>query len=256
LVHSPEDVLAVAAINSGIGLISSIISFWAASRAVPLLPMHFDIKGACEQIKAGASTFLTTGGINLYTQSNAVLIGMIAGPLQVGLYLGADKIHWASLGLISQVTRAVYPRINNLLVSNPKESHRLMKLTLIMQGAFGLFLSVTMYLTAGIVTRVFLGNQYIDAIPIIRWFSAVPLLVGISNAIGINMMFPFRMTTEVARITLASGVFNVVMLSLLTYIDGAVGATISVVMTQALVTLAMGWTVYTKRKIVFKIQDV
>ncbi len=255
LVHSPEDLIVLAAIGSGLGITSAVISFWAANRAVALLPMHFDLNGAYQQIKSGTSTFLMTGGINLYTQSNVVLIGMIAGPVQVGLYLGADKIHWASLGLIHQVSAAVYPRINNLLVSSPKRAHKLMMLTLITQALFGLFLSVTMYLSAGIVTRVFLGNQFIDAIPIIQWFSAVPFLVGLSNAIGINMMFPFHMNTEVARITLASGVFNVVTLSLLTYIEGAVGAVISVVMTQALVTLSMAWIVYTRRKIIFKIQD-
>jgi hypothetical protein len=68
-------------------------------------------------------------------------------------------------------------------------------------------------------------------------------LVGVSNAIGVNMMFPFGMNTEVARITLASGVFNIGMLSLLTYYEGAVGAAISVVMTETFVTLGFAWAV-------------
>jgi O-antigen/teichoic acid export membrane protein len=255
LVHTPEDVVVVAAINTGLGIVSSVISLFAVNRAVRLLPIHFDLSDTWQHVRAGSSTFLSIAGIKLYTETNIVLVGMIAGPIQVGLFVGADKIQMAVLSLIWQISTAIYPRINKLLVSNPKESHRLMRLTLILQGSFGLFLSMTMFLSAGIVTRLFLGNQFIDAIPIIRWLSVVPFLVSLSNAIGVNMMFPFQLKKELAAITLSSGVFNVAMLSVLTYAEGALGAAISVVMTQALVTLGTAWTVYAKRKIVFQIHE-
>lgn len=252
-VHTPEDVIVVAAIGSGVGVISAVMGVWTANRAVALLPMHFDIAGAWKQIKAGASIFLSTGGINLYTQSNIILIGMIAGPSQAGLYSGAEKIQRALQGLIGPVSSAVYPRINNLLVSNPEKSHKLMRITLVAQGVFTLGLSVGMYLTAEFATRLLLGEQYMGAIPIIHWLAALPFLIGLSNAIGVNMMFPFGMNAEVARITLASGIFNVVMLSILTYFEGAVGAAISVVLTETFVTLGFAWAVYSKRHVVFKI---
>ncbi len=54
---------------------------------------------------------------------------------------------------------------------------------------------------------------------------------------------------------MASGIFNVVMLSLLTYEDGAGGAAVSVVMTETFVTLGFAWAVYAKRKIVFEIHQ-
>ena len=141
LVHSPEDVIVVAAIGSGAGLTTTLISFWTAHRAVPLLPVYFDMRGAYRQIKTGASIFLSTAGISLYTQSDVIMIGMIAGPIQAGLYSGAEKIQRAVLSLIGPVSSAVYPRINNLLVSNPKQSHKLMHITLIMQGLFTLCLA-------------------------------------------------------------------------------------------------------------------
>jgi len=252
LVRSPEDVIVVVAIGAGLGIISTVISFFVANRAVALLPIHFDLKGACQQIKAGASIFLATGGISLYTQSNVIMIGAIAGPVQAGLYSGGEKIQRALQALAGPISAAVYPRINNLLVSNPNESHKLMRLTLLVQGGFTLCLSVVMFLTADIVSRMFLGKQYTDAAPIIRWLSAVPFLTGLSNSIGVNMMFPFGMNNEVARITLASGFFNVVTLSLLTYFEGAVGAAISIVLTEIFVTAAMAWAVYAKRNVVFK----
>jgi PST family polysaccharide transporter len=255
-VHSPEDVIVVVAIGTGLGIVSTVISLLVANRAVALLPIHFDIIAACRQIKAGTSIFLSTAGINLYTQSNIIMIGMIAGPVQAGLYSGAEKIQRAALSLIGPVSSAVYPRINNLLVSNPKESHKLMRTLLIVQGLFTLCLSVGMYLTADFATHLLLGEQYLSAIPIIRWLAALPFLIGVSNVLGINMMFPFGMNNEVALITLASGVINVIMLSVLTYFEGAVGAAISVVITETFVTLSMAWVVYAKRHIAFKIHQI
>jgi len=253
LVHSPDDVIVVVAIGTGLGIISTVISFFVANHAVPLLPIHFDIKGACRQIKAGSSIFLSTAGISLYTQSNIIMIGAIAGPVQAGLYNGAEKIQRAVIGLIGPVSSAVYPRINNLLVSNPKQSHQLMRMTLMVQGLFALCLSAGMFLTADIGTHLLLGEQYLRAIPIIRCLSALPFLIGVSNVLGVNMMFPFGMNNEVALITMASGAFNVVMLSLLTYFQGAMGAAISIVLTETFVTLSMVWVIYAKRHVVFKI---
>jgi O-antigen/teichoic acid export membrane protein len=255
-VHSREDVLAVAAIQSGTSVLSVIASIVVANRVVPLLPVRLDLRGAWQQIKAGSAVFLSTGGINLYNQSNIILIGMIAGPIQAGLFTGADKIQRALQSLTGPISGAVYPRINNLLVSKPKESHRLMRLTLVLQGVFSFCLSVVMFLSADFVTRLFLGNQYIEAVPIIRCLAAVLFLVGLNNALGVNMMFPFGLNTEVARITVASGIFNVAMLSFLTYEEGAIGAAISVVMTEMFVTLGFAWSVYAKRRIVFAIRHV
>jgi O-antigen/teichoic acid export membrane protein len=180
------------------------------------------------------------------------MIGAVAGPIQAGLYNGAEKIQRAVIGLIGPVSSAVYPRINNLLVSNPKQSHQLMRITLIAQGLFALCLSAGMYLTADIGTRLLLGEQYLSAIPIIRCLAALPFLIGVSNVLGINMMFPFGMNNEVARITLASGVFNVAMLPLLTYFLGAIGAAISIVITETFVTVSMAWVIYANRHVVFK----
>jgi polysaccharide transporter, PST family len=112
-----------------------------------------------------------------------------------------------------------------------------------------------MFLSADVVTHIFLSNQYIAAVPVIRCLSAVPFLVGLSNALGVNMMFPFGMNAEVARVTVASGIFNVVMLSLLTYEDGAMGAAVSIVLTETFVTLGFAWAVHAKRKIVFEIHQ-
>jgi polysaccharide transporter, PST family len=164
-----------------------------------------------------------------YTQSNVILVGAIAGHSQAGLYSGAEKIQRALQGLAGPISAAIYPRINNLLVSNPNEARNLMRTTLLLQGVFTLCLSVSMFLSADVVTHIFLSNQYIAAVPVIRCLSEVPFLVGLSNALGVNMMFPFGMNAEVARVTVASGIFNVVMLSLLTYEDGAMGAAVSIV---------------------------
>ncbi|WGJ16623.1 flippase [Methylocapsa sp. D3K7] len=250
-VHSPQDVLIVAAIQSGTSVVSVIASLVVASRKVPLLPIHLDFRAALRQIKLGMPVFISTGGISLYTQSNIILVGTIAGPIQAGLYSGGEKIQRALQGLAGPISAAVYPRINNLLVSNPGEAHKLMRWTLIGQGGLTLCMSIAMFLSADIITTVFLGNQYANAVPVIRWLSAIPFLTGINNSLGVNMMFPFGMNAEVARITVASGVFNLVMLSLLTYEMGAVGAAISIVMTEIFVTLAEAWIIYAKRKVVF-----
>jgi PST family polysaccharide transporter len=253
LVRHPDDVIAVAAIGGGTELLSAAISIVVADRAVRLLPGHFDLRATYKQITTGASVFLATGGIHLYTQSNIVLVGVIAGPIQAGLYSGAEKLQRALTSLIGPASTAVYPRINNLLVSAPAKSHRLMLITLTAQGLATLGVSIAMFLTAHMATLLLLGEQYEGAVPVIRLLSALPFLIGLNNALGVNMMFPFGLNAEVTRITIAGGILNVGLLSFLTYVQGAIGAAIAVVVTETFVTVGFAWVVYTRRKMVFQI---
>jgi polysaccharide transporter, PST family len=255
LVHRPDDVIEVAAIGSGTELLSAAISLVVANRAVRLLPGHFDLLAACKQIRTGAPVFLATGGIHLYTQSNIVLIGVISGPVQAGLYSGAEKLQRALTSLIGPVSTAVYPRINNLLVSAPAKSHRLMLITLAAQGFATLGVSIAMYLTAHTATLLLLGTQYAGAVPVIQVLSALPFLIGLNNALGVNMMFPFGLNAEVTRITVAGGILNVGLLSVLTYAQGAIGAAVAVVVTETFVTVGFAWVIYTRRKIVFRVHE-
>jgi len=113
---------------------------------------------------------------------------------------------------------------------------------LTLQGGVALVLSLTMFFSAPWITVWFLGQKFHNAIPIVQWMSAVPLLVGLNNGLGTNMMLPLGMKTAFTVILTSSGLLNMIMLFPLCAKFGGIGASISVVVTEFFVVVAMsGW---------------
>ncbi len=247
LVHTPRDAAMAAAIQGGTGLISAAVSLYVASQVADLGRPQFNVRGASRQIIDGWHLFVSMGSISLYTQINLLVVGFIAGPVQVGLFSGAERIRRATQGVTGPISSALYPRINNVVAYDPDRALPLMLRLLAVQGLLTLGLSVVLFLAAPIITPLFLGRAYAGAVPVVQWLAAVPFLVGLSNALGINMMLPLGMKRTFTGILLVSGLINVAMLFPLTARLGALGAAISVVITEVLVTVLMAGVLFMRR---------
>jgi len=92
-----------------------------------------------------------------------------------------------------------------------------------------------------------MGAAYQDAAIILRWLSAIPFIVGISNVLGVQTMLPLGMTRQFTRILLMAGLINLALLGILAAKLGAVGAAIAVLCTEILVVLAMAMELRSRR---------
>ena len=246
-VHSPKDAGAAAAIQGAMALVAALVSIVVSMRAAPLAPARFDLKGALNEIHSGWQVFVAGGAASLYTQSNVILLGFASGPIQAGYFNGAERIRRAMQGLIAPITTAVYPRINKLIVDQPGRALRLMVRLLAVQATLSFAVSLFMFLAAERLTTLVLGQGFMDAIPSVRWMAAIPFIVGVNNALGIQIMLPLGMKKAFSGVLIAGGLFNLVLLLPLARRYGAVGASMSMVATEIVVTLLMIAMVYRDR---------
>ncbi len=244
LVHSPKDAALAVGIQGFALCISAAASIYAAGRLVNLRPARVNVRGALDQITGGTRLFLSTAAISLYTYTNLLAVGFLAGPAQAGLFDGADRMKRAATSLTGPLTNAAYPRLNRMVVHARDDVRKTMLILLAVQGALSVSLSLAIFIGAQPLTLLFLGRAYVDAVPITRWLSWNIALIGISNVLGINMMLPLGMKRAFTTIILGSGLLNLILLFLLVPVSHALGAAQAVTMTEALVTVAMAaWLV-------------
>jgi O-antigen/teichoic acid export membrane protein len=99
--------------------------------------------------------------------------------------------------------------------------------------------SLLVFATAPDLVRVLYGPAFSVSTAVLRWLAPLPLLLGLSNVLGVQTMLALRMKRTVSGIVLSAGAFNLVLLYLLASFFGAVGAGMSVLATEALVTVLM-----------------
>ena len=77
------------------------------------------------------------------------------------------------------------------------------------------------------VIRIFCGDDFLEAVPVLCWTAPVILFIGLSNVIGLQILYPLGKESIVIWSTVGGAVLNFILNLLLISPYGAVGAAIS-----------------------------
>ena len=99
--------------------------------------------------------------------------------------------------------------------------------------------SLVLLLLAGPVAHICFGHNGTGSIFVLRWIALLPVLIALSNILGLQTMIPFGLDKQFSRILVSAGGLNVLMAIMLVRLFGAEGAGVSVFITELLVTLGM-----------------
>lgn len=248
LVHKPRDVAIAIAIQGFSQLVSAIASIVVSMRGAVLLPVQVRPRLAMRQIADGWHQFISSIAVALYTQANAVFVGLRAGQAEAGLITGSQRLQGAFLGLIQPVTMAVYPYVNRVTDTDPRHATRVMFRLLIAQFAYGCALGAAMYLTAPYLVPLFLGEAFRPAIAVVQVLALLPPLAALTNALGSNMLLPLGLKGAYTLSLVAAGIANVLLLLILAGKYGALGGGWAAVITEVYLTAMMMMALFRNRR--------
>ena len=98
------------------------------------------IVGIYSELVDGWYLFISTAATSLYTTSTTVVLGVIAGPVSVGIYSSANKLLQAAQGIYSPISTSFYPRINFLMNENRDKAIEMIRYLLKIQVLITLFI--------------------------------------------------------------------------------------------------------------------
>jgi PST family polysaccharide transporter len=256
MVQEKNDYILASAIQASGFLVGGILSIYF----IPSLgPIHFkwpNFNCLKETLREGWPIFISTAGVSLYTSSNVFFLGLLAGNVEVGHFSAAEKLIKAVQGLIAPISQAIYPRINALATRSQKEALKFIRNSLKWIGSGSFLISILVFILAKPVVLLLLGPQFFEAVPLIQWMSFIPFVVGVSNVFGVQTMLTFGLKKQFSRILLFSGVFNLMIFFPLVISIGAEGAAISLLLTEIVVTLSMGYILHQRGYYLFLHQGV
>lgn len=239
LVRRPEHYFLYAALTSlgaiGAGVMGVAIAFYKFKLRT-LLPSKEDIWKA---LKEGWLLFLSTASISLYTAGNAFILGLLTNHTVVGYYSAAEKIVQGLMNLLGPIRQAAYPRFAKLALESQVKALYWGKRLLLLMGGLGGSLSFILFLGAPIIVKIFLGTEYSPSIGVMRVLAALPLLVALSNVLGIQIMLPFGKDRAFTVILFGAGLTNIAFAVLLAPHWQGIGMATAVLITETVVTGSM-----------------
>lgn len=241
-VKTPADANIAAWIQAAVFVGSGIVIVWLTKKLslAQIVPIQWkDIK---EQLKSSFSIFLSSAATSTYTALFVVILAYMVSADEVGRYSAAEKIMRSICYLIwMPISQAYFPRASKLGKENPIEGKRLMRhLTLFIIVALG-FAGIAIAIAAEPLVNL-LGKDYTGIGTIAAILSVVPVLIGIGGIqgqMGLIAMGGEREKKAFRNVYLMAGVIALVSVCILSYIWGAVGAAIALVLAEGFVCVSM-----------------
>ena len=226
-------------IQAGCFLISSLVNLWLLLKSREIAWIAPQPRIAYELTKSSSPLFLSYAGSSLYTNSNTVILGFVASQAAVGYFVAGFTLVKAVVGLTAPFAQAVFPRasqvlnLNGIILANP-----LIKLFR-MQILLGLALSLALVLFMPWGVTWFYGEAFQESIPVVGWLSALPVVICLASVLGMQTLIPLGRNRWFSIVILMSGIFNCILLFVMGYIWGEVGAAISVLITEIAIMFSM-----------------
>lgn len=151
----------------------------------------------------------------------------------------ANTIRNALQGLLNPITQAIYPRISSTLVLNRVKGVILIKKSLTCLSLIGGAFSLILLLGASILVKISIGPGYDNAVIVLMIISPLPFLISLSNVYGIQVMLTHNYKKEFSKILIAAGLLSLLLIFPLTTLFKEIGAAITLLATECLVTSLM-----------------
>lgn len=237
LVKTPNDaVWAVASFSAGpiVAGIATVNWIYRSGLVERFRPSPSEIGNA---ITGASVLFLSKISMSIGALLPPIILGVVAGTTEAGYFGVADRVRRAVQALLGPISQALYPRMT-LLFARDREaaqslvSHSVM-LVIILLGSAG----VGIWVFADWIVRIIAGPDFGPAAGVLRCLAFLPLLVGVSNVLGIQVLLPNNFNAQFTKITSSAALLSVAIVVPLSYVNGAKGAAIAGVVAELYVCL-------------------
>lgn len=200
----------------------NIFNFFRLRKYIHKENIVFSNLNISRHIKPVLQVFSFNVVTSVYLQLNPVLLGFLKGALAVGYFTAATKIMSVVMKLSSCLGVVMMPRTSNLIAEHKEE-----EFNKLIQKSYDFTIAISLPLTCGLlvaapyIIKVLCGQEFIPATFASQIIAPIILMVGISNVMGIQVLYPKGMIKTVIHCCLIGAIvdllLNVILIPFFSY---------------------------------------
>lgn len=163
-------------------------------------------------LKPALHVFVFNVITSIYLQLNTIFLGFMKNPTAVGYFTAGTKIVYVALGVSSAFGSVMLPHLSNLLAEKKIEKFKTMA-----QKAFSFIFAITLPMAVGLIfcspyaIRLLCGSRFDPSILVSQITSPIIFFIGLSNVLGMQILYPMGRINTVIKCTLIGAIVNVVL---------------------------------------------
>ncbi|CUT00859.1 oligosaccharide flippase family protein [Candidatus Chrysopegis kryptomonas] len=140
--------------------------------------------------------------------------------------------------VLGPLAQSLYPHIGKILRNDINRGIDYIRKFGVIVSLITLPISIFIFLTAPFLVKVFLGEQYLPSINVVKILSFFPFIIGLSNLYGIQTTLNMKMDREFFRVIVGGSIINLILNTILDNKFAEIGASISWLITEIYITTA------------------
>lgn len=213
------------------------------------------LKKIKEQLNKGKYVFLSELKISLFTNTNTLILGIIAGNQAVGFFSAAEKLARAIGNLQTPISNTLFPYLSKEMALNKfRTLQKIKKITV--YGAI-LFTSIIVicFCFADQIIKIIYGSEMDSAVIIFKILILIPLLSFLDTMYGKQILLNLGKDNLYFRVILYATILNLSINLLLTYFYKELGTAITLIITQIVIVLGMWYFAKRETNMIFETRD-
>lgn len=212
---------------------NNLINFIHLRQFVKLSRVQWQKLDITRHIQPALRIFLLNVIISIYIQLNTVMLGFMTDDYAVGLFTSGTKITHILTVIITSLGTVMIPRCSHLIgEKNFEEFNVVITKSYHLMMFSAIPLTVAIILLARPITLCFCGEDYVASVPVVIYTAPTILFIGLTNIIGIQILYPYGKENLVIISTLVAAVLNVILNLLLIPPFSESGAAVSTVISE------------------------
>ena len=200
-----------------------------------------------QALRSGGRTFLYRAAVSFYASMNVLVLGLIAPPVIVAFYAGAEKIARAAVQGTGPITQVFFPRISHLMTGDRSSAVRAAQVSVGLMLGVGGSAGLLLFFGAPLLVKLLLGTGFDGAAQVLRILAMLPPLIALSNAFGAQWMLALGLDATLNRIVLAAAALDLALAFGLGSRFQHTGVAAGAVLTEVFVTCATIGTLRRRR---------
>lgn len=237
-VKSADDLIIYAFVVVGSTVGNNFINFIHLRKYIPWSQIDWHSLSVWCHLKPSLRIFVFNLVTSIYLNLNTVMLGFMQGDTAVGLYTAGNKLSHIILNVVASLGVVMLPRCSNLIETGKwgefaaitRKSYRFV-------WAVSLPSVIGLMLLAQPVISIFCGKDFVDATIVLYWTAPVILFIGLSNVIGLQVLYPLGKENLVIWSVIGGALFNLVANLVLIPLWSYVGAAIATFIAEFVIFL-------------------
>jgi O-antigen/teichoic acid export membrane protein len=175
---------------------------------------------------------------SVYFLLDSIILGFIKGDVAVGIYSTALRIARIPFAIIGAIAGVMIPQVSYAYSNqNFDEIKAIIHKSFSFICVVGMPIAVGMYLMSDSLIMWFAGSSFMEAALVIKILSPLIIIVGFTNLFAIQLLNPIGKERRLLRIVLVAMVFSVVSNFFLITAFSFIGAAVTTIVTEIIVTV-------------------